>query len=298
MACREGRSGGKFLNNKRRAELLQQVGQDLPAPEEGCRVCRQDNDHANLMLCERCNAEYHIYCLDPPLKAVPEDAWYCASCIKPKKTKRNDGLDMMVLALPPRFTERFGEVVWASGGAGFGWWPSYVYDPRMTVGGARDLARKNLGKKHLVYFFQCLDTPFAVLPDSKIMTFEEGLMENCHLGRVARHAGRNRALQFEEALKVAMLELDKPLDQRMDWNHPEPVSSDHQPTQKPPLSPPRRKPKPVVEEAIDQTKNASELRIPDLAPLKKKERQLSLANRTNWLKALNSFNSSGKLEAA
>ena len=47
--------------------------------EEGCVVCKQDNDHANLMLCEACNGEYHIYCLNPPLEAVPDGDWFCGT---------------------------------------------------------------------------------------------------------------------------------------------------------------------------------------------------------------------------
>ena len=45
----------------------------------GCHVCKKDDDHAKLLLCEICNDEYHIYCLDPPLKAVPEGDFYCGT---------------------------------------------------------------------------------------------------------------------------------------------------------------------------------------------------------------------------
>ncbi|EED93897.1 hypothetical protein THAPSDRAFT_261876, partial [Thalassiosira pseudonana CCMP1335] len=45
--------------------------------EEGCRVCRRDEDHANLLLCEACNDEYHTYCLSPPLQEVPEGDFFC-----------------------------------------------------------------------------------------------------------------------------------------------------------------------------------------------------------------------------
>jgi hypothetical protein len=43
----------------------------------GCLACGEDDDHANLLLCEACNAEYHTYCLEPPLRAVPNGDWYC-----------------------------------------------------------------------------------------------------------------------------------------------------------------------------------------------------------------------------
>ena len=43
----------------------------------GCLVCGLDNDHANILLCERCNDEYHTYCLRPALNSVPEGDWFC-----------------------------------------------------------------------------------------------------------------------------------------------------------------------------------------------------------------------------
>lgn len=43
----------------------------------GCLTCGTDDDHANLMLCEGCNDEYHTYCLDPPLRSVPTGDWFC-----------------------------------------------------------------------------------------------------------------------------------------------------------------------------------------------------------------------------
>ncbi|KAI3497704.1 hypothetical protein L1887_33196 [Cichorium endivia] len=50
--------------------------------EDGiCKVCGKDeNDHV-LLLCDRCDAEYHTYCLDPPLQRVPKASWYCPPCI-------------------------------------------------------------------------------------------------------------------------------------------------------------------------------------------------------------------------
>lgn len=34
-----------------------------------------------LLLCDGCDHGYHIYCLEPPLKAVPERDWYCDRCL-------------------------------------------------------------------------------------------------------------------------------------------------------------------------------------------------------------------------
>lgn len=46
----------------------------------GCLVCGLDNDHANILLCERCNDEYHTYCLRPALNSVPDGDWFCGEC--------------------------------------------------------------------------------------------------------------------------------------------------------------------------------------------------------------------------
>ena len=113
---------------------------------------------------------------------------------------RNDALDEQVAALPPSFTSRFGEIIWAAGGVGFGWWPACIYDPRLCLGGARKLALKNIGKKHLVYFFGCSDAPFTVLTDGKCMAWEMGMLEEYDLGKTAKSMGKTRSWMFEWAL--------------------------------------------------------------------------------------------------
>jgi hypothetical protein len=191
----------------------------------GCLCCGEDDDHANLLLCEFCNAEYHTYCCEPPLRQVPTGDWYCSSCTSAMAAQQyfrdEDGLDRLVSALSPTFTSRFGEICWAHGGVGFGWWPGFIYDPRYTVGSARELAHKHLGKRHLVYFFECHDAPFAVLTTSKLAKWEEGLMEDYHMGKTAKSAGKARLTNFQQALQAATLELAKPIEMRLDWNHSE-----------------------------------------------------------------------------
>ncbi|KAI4320459.1 hypothetical protein MLD38_033937 [Melastoma candidum] len=57
---------------------------DLPkAPwDEGlCKVCGIDRDDDSVLLCDTCDSEYHIYCLDPPLSRIPDGNWYCPSCV-------------------------------------------------------------------------------------------------------------------------------------------------------------------------------------------------------------------------
>lgn len=45
--------------------------------EEPCRFCGKDSDHANLLICDKCEGHFHTYCLDPPLKEIPEEDWFC-----------------------------------------------------------------------------------------------------------------------------------------------------------------------------------------------------------------------------
>lgn len=53
------------------------------APWDGgiCKVCGMDRDDDNVLLCDKCDSEYHRYCLSPPLTKIPEGNWYCPSCV-------------------------------------------------------------------------------------------------------------------------------------------------------------------------------------------------------------------------
>lgn len=100
-----------------------------------------------------------------------------------------------------------------------GRWPACIYDPRLTVGAARMQSIKNLGKKHLVYFFECAEAPFEMLADHKILSWEQGLLEDCHLGKSARSTSKARLSEFRCAMHAASIEENKARDRRLDWNH-------------------------------------------------------------------------------
>ena len=121
-------------------------------------------------------------------------------------------------ALPEAYVRRFGEIVWAQGGNGYGWWPSCIFDPRLTMGHTRELASKNLGRRHLIYFFQCDEAPFSVLHNSKIQDWTSGLVDSLYLGKAARSYGKDRYKQFLQAHQAAILEESKPWDERLQWN--------------------------------------------------------------------------------
>jgi hypothetical protein len=56
------------------------VAQSPPVTEGGCMVCGLDTNYDKLLLCDGCSSEWHLYCLSPPLKMVPEGDWFCPRC--------------------------------------------------------------------------------------------------------------------------------------------------------------------------------------------------------------------------
>lgn len=57
-----------------------------------CERCNRVDDHLSLLiLCdaEGCKREYHMNCLSPPLKEVPEGQWICPKCIKKASRKEH-----------------------------------------------------------------------------------------------------------------------------------------------------------------------------------------------------------------
>ncbi|KAG9476349.1 hypothetical protein GDO78_003089 [Eleutherodactylus coqui] len=46
-----------------------------------CHICGGKQDPEKQLLCDECDMAFHIYCLDPPLSALPDDDdWYCPDC--------------------------------------------------------------------------------------------------------------------------------------------------------------------------------------------------------------------------
>ncbi|KAG8540643.1 hypothetical protein GDO81_020879 [Engystomops pustulosus] len=46
-----------------------------------CHICGGKQDPEKQLLCDECDSAFHLYCLDPPLSALPDvDDWYCPDC--------------------------------------------------------------------------------------------------------------------------------------------------------------------------------------------------------------------------
>ncbi|CAH9137395.1 unnamed protein product [Cuscuta epithymum] len=50
-----------------------------------CEQCKSGTHGEVMLLCDRCNKGWHIYCLSPPLKHVPPGNWYCLECLNSEK---------------------------------------------------------------------------------------------------------------------------------------------------------------------------------------------------------------------
>jgi hypothetical protein len=59
------------------------VGTDLKKLEDvACENCGDAGDDEELLLCDGkgCNRGYHLGCLMPALKDVPDGEWFCPAC--------------------------------------------------------------------------------------------------------------------------------------------------------------------------------------------------------------------------
>ncbi|XP_057692197.1 PHD and RING finger domain-containing protein 1 isoform X2 [Corythoichthys intestinalis] len=55
------------------------VGLDLE--QTNCEVCGGSDREDRLLLCDGCDAGYHMECLTPPLDSVPVEEWFCPECV-------------------------------------------------------------------------------------------------------------------------------------------------------------------------------------------------------------------------
>ncbi|XP_018519844.1 PHD and RING finger domain-containing protein 1 isoform X1 [Lates calcarifer] len=53
---------------------------DLDLEQTSCEVCGGSDREDRLLLCDGCDAGYHMECLTPPLDSVPVEEWFCPEC--------------------------------------------------------------------------------------------------------------------------------------------------------------------------------------------------------------------------
>ncbi|KAF7332414.1 Jumonji superfamily protein [Mycena kentingensis (nom. inval.)] len=49
--------------------------------EQNCEICHKKNRGEEMLLCDGCDCGFHMFCLDPPLDAIPKEQWFCYTCL-------------------------------------------------------------------------------------------------------------------------------------------------------------------------------------------------------------------------
>uniref|UniRef100_A0A7N0RED1 [histone H3]-lysine(27) N-methyltransferase n=1 Tax=Kalanchoe fedtschenkoi TaxID=63787 RepID=A0A7N0RED1_KALFE len=57
-----------------------------PVDDTCCESCGSGDSPAELLLCDKCDRGYHMFCLRPILVSVPRGSWFCPPCSKPNLT--------------------------------------------------------------------------------------------------------------------------------------------------------------------------------------------------------------------
>ncbi|ESK86819.1 rum1 [Moniliophthora roreri MCA 2997] len=86
---RSTRQNSQEQNNKGKAPtslptpaLTPPFFNDKPEPsEQHCEICGKKNRGEEMLLCDGCDCGFHMFCLDPPIDAIPKDQWFCYTCL-------------------------------------------------------------------------------------------------------------------------------------------------------------------------------------------------------------------------
>ena len=78
----EGRQVVRQERKTARKESVSDDDEQEESSREGCRICRSTDDPDTMLLCDGCDQEYHMHCLDPPLRSIPKGKWFCPNCRK------------------------------------------------------------------------------------------------------------------------------------------------------------------------------------------------------------------------
>ncbi|KAK6155562.1 hypothetical protein DH2020_009810 [Rehmannia glutinosa] len=89
------------LESRKRSRSKQEEEEEEDYSDVCCDKCGSGHRPAELLLCDKCDRGFHLFCLRPVLVAVPEGRWFCPSCSNHKnltncrkRRKRTGGLVM------------------------------------------------------------------------------------------------------------------------------------------------------------------------------------------------------------
>ena len=82
FACDEDIPDGEFTHEEvKKARTAKKTDETKAAvDDEPCRKCNKSDHPEFILLCDSCDAGYHMSCLKPALMVIPLGNWYCPPC--------------------------------------------------------------------------------------------------------------------------------------------------------------------------------------------------------------------------
>uniref|UniRef100_A0A1A8DL54 PHD and ring finger domains 1 n=1 Tax=Nothobranchius kadleci TaxID=1051664 RepID=A0A1A8DL54_NOTKA len=77
--CHGGRVK-KVITVQKPVKAGQEETVNVDLEQTNCEVCGGSDREDRLLLCDGCDAGYHMECLTPPLDSVPVEEWFCPEC--------------------------------------------------------------------------------------------------------------------------------------------------------------------------------------------------------------------------
>ena len=78
-----------------------------PAPGHPCEICKFPDGEEWMLLCDACGKGWHTYCLNPPLKEIPEGSWVCPRCVSkgltPEAIEAKEVKERRRMQEPPKY---------------------------------------------------------------------------------------------------------------------------------------------------------------------------------------------------
>ncbi|KAJ8765825.1 hypothetical protein K2173_015738 [Erythroxylum novogranatense] len=87
MALRRRTQAPKPRISKSNDLLPAKAGTPDDYDDVSCEECGSGKSPEDLLLCDKCDRGFHLYCLRPILVSVPKGAWFCPACSDHKKPK-------------------------------------------------------------------------------------------------------------------------------------------------------------------------------------------------------------------
>lgn len=82
----DAKEGGKEANESKDAQ--EDMDSEAESDDEGCRLCKKNTNIPKILLCDKCDGGFHMYCLKPRLSSIPTGEWFCPDCASSKRSRR------------------------------------------------------------------------------------------------------------------------------------------------------------------------------------------------------------------